>query len=93
MVIVQGSFEVRPEERLHFIDARLAVIEESRQEDGCLEYVLAADPIDPARVVISERWESMEHLQRHLDKSRPALPPPLGVEITVYEISSSNRLR
>jgi len=101
MVIVQGIFEVLPEERSVFLDARLAVIRASREEDGCQEYVLAPDPIEPGRVIISERWESMGHLQRHLDRlsgqssepSREALPQPLNVHITLYEVAASKRLR
>src|SRR3954464_8018152 len=101
MVIVQGSFNVLPDERAHFLDARLDAIRTFREEDGCHEYALAADPIDPSRVVISERWESMDHLQRHLDGAaalsanpdREPLPQPLSAEIVVYEIASSQRLR
>jgi quinol monooxygenase YgiN len=99
MVIVQGVFEVEPDERAHFLDARLDAIRNTRVEDGCLEYALAADPIDAGRVIISERWESMDHLRRHLDASparsadREPLPQPLSAGITVYEISASQRLR
>jgi quinol monooxygenase YgiN len=101
MVIVQGVFEVEPNKRAPFLDSRVEAMRESRQEDGCHEYVMAADPADPARVIISERWESMDHLQRHLDRlsaqsadpSREALPQPLSAQITVYEIAASQRLR
>ena len=58
---------------------------------------IAADPVDPNRVVISERWESMDHLQRHLDglsalsadPDREPLPQPLGAEIVVYDEGTS----
>src|SRR4051794_25479877 len=101
MVIVQGSFQVLPDERSRFLHARLDVIRTFREEDGCHEYTLAADPIDTGRVVISERWESMDHLQRHLegasalaaDPDREPLPQPLDAEIVVYDVSSSQRLR
>lgn len=99
MVIVQGMFEVEPSERAKFLDTRLDIMREVRNEDGCLEYSLAADPISPGRVVISERWESREHLERHLDSlsaqsaSHETLPRPLRAEITIYEISASQRLR
>ena len=98
-VIVQGFFSVKPEERDRFIAASEASMRESRGEDGCQEYVLAADPLDGDRVVLSERWESMDHLRAHFKRvieqrsqggsDRPA---PLGQEIVVYEVASSSPL-
>ncbi len=103
MVIVQGVFGVKPEEREQFLQGSVDGMRASRLEDGCLEYVLAADPLDPGRVVLSERWESTDHLQRHLQgqstqRENPpqegsTRPAPLSMEITLYEIASSRPLR
>ena len=65
-VIVQGEFSVDPDERDLFVEASMEGMRSSRLEAGCLEYVIAADPLDPERVVLSERWESMDHLHQHL---------------------------
>jgi quinol monooxygenase YgiN len=103
MVILQGVFTVNPDDREQFLQGSVEGMRSSRQEEGCLEYVIAADPIDPGRVVLSERWESSEHLQQHLqgqstrrDDSAQAgntRPTPLSFEITVYEVASSRPLR
>jgi quinol monooxygenase YgiN len=99
MVIVQGVFSVDPAERDRFVEASTGSMRSSRLEAGCLEYVIAADPLDPARAVLSERWESMEHLQQHLDRQRDtdrtagSRPVPRGVEITVFEVAASRPLR
>src|SRR3954464_13146966 len=37
----------------------------SREEEGCLDYVASADPGDPTRLVVFERWDSEEHLAAH----------------------------
>jgi quinol monooxygenase YgiN len=98
MVIVQGVFSVEPAERDRFVEASAEGMRASREEAGCLEYVIAADPLDPARAVLSERWESMEHLQEHLDRQRNAdrsagsRPAPRRAEITVFEVASSRPL-
>lgn len=101
IAIVQGVFSVRPEERERFIEQSLDGMRASRAEDGCLEYVFAADPLDPGRVVLSERWESMEALQAHIKRlgQQPASTPstetrvaPLGREIVIYEVASSRPL-
>jgi quinol monooxygenase YgiN len=98
IVIVQGVFSVDPEERDRFVETRLEAMRSSRQEEGCLEYVFAADPLDPGRAVLSERWESMDHLQQHLARPQGApregdsRPTPRNVEITLYEVASSRSL-
>jgi quinol monooxygenase YgiN len=102
MAILQGVFSVDPEVRDQFLEASAEGMRSSRSEDGCLEYVLAADPLDPGRVVLSERWESMDHLARHLqrlterqgqaDSGAAARPVPLSREITVYEVVTSRSL-
>jgi quinol monooxygenase YgiN len=95
-VIVQGVFVVEPGERDRFIEASIEGMRDSRAEAGCLEYVLAADPLDPGRVILSERWESMEMLQQHLKAlgARPAKdrPKPTSTEITLYEVTSAKRM-
>ena len=98
-VIVQGSFSLDPEERDRFVEASIEGMRSSREEAGCLEYVIAADPLDPARAVLTERWESMDHLQQHLSQQRNAprgdqsRPTPRDVEITLFEVATSRPLR
>lgn len=97
-VIVQGVFSVDAQERDRFVEASIEGMRSSRQEEGCLEYVMAADPLDPERVVLSERWESMEHLQQHLARQRKGSsdtgtrPAPRGVAITLFEVATSRPL-
>jgi quinol monooxygenase YgiN len=98
-VIVQGTFSVDPSERDRFVETSVDAMRSSRQEEGCLEYVMAADPLDPERVVLSERWESMDHLQQHLAQQKNAArgvdarPVPRSVEITLFEVAASRPLR
>lgn len=71
MVIVMGTFQVEPAQREQFLAARGEAMRRSRAEEGCLEYTFAADPLDPARVVLLERWASQEALDAHLAAPRP----------------------
>ncbi len=99
IVIVQGVFSIDPSERDRFVETSVEAMRSSRQEEGCLEYVIAADPLDPERAVLSERWESMDHLQQHLAQPKdPARgvesrPVPRNVEIALYEVATSRPLR
>jgi quinol monooxygenase YgiN len=97
-VIVQGVFSIDPNERDRFVEASIDGMRRSRLEEGCLEYVIAADPVEPERAVLTERWASMEDLDRHLARPRDAdpsgdpRPAPRSVEITVFEVASSRPL-
>jgi len=51
-VIVQGAFSLDPDERDRFVETSIQGMRSSRQEAGCLEYVIAADPLDPERAVL-----------------------------------------
>jgi quinol monooxygenase YgiN len=94
MLIIAGTFEVDPARRDEFIVQKEAGMRESRAEAGCIDYVLSADPLEPGRVYLFERWESKEHLAPHLARlSAPAAPDPgavpvLAVDIQQYEIAS-----
>ena len=98
MVVVGGTFAVHPNERESFLASRVDMMRASRAEAGCLEYTFAADPLEPGRVVLFERWESQADLDAHLAAMRanpPKLEPditPISSAITIYEISGERRL-
>ncbi len=98
MVIVGGTFEVEPHQREAFLAGRHASMRASRAEAGCLEYVMSADPIDPRRVVLFERWESQDALDAHLAGASRAQPSsgadvaPTSASIMVYDIAGERRL-
>ena len=98
MVIVGGTFEVNPNDRERFITSRHELMRASRAEAGCIEYTFGADPIDPGRVVLFERWESQAALDAHI-AARRAQPrsPGDGVatitsSIIIYDVSGERPL-
>ena len=98
MIIVHGVFEVDPGERDAFLASRVGGMRSSRAEAGCLEYAFCADPLEPGRVVLVERWESEEALDAHLAAQRDAPAPegprvrPLSASIVRYTVSGESRL-
>ncbi len=98
MLIVGGHFDVDPADRDQFIADRIENMRASRAEDGCISYGLMADPIEPGRVVLYERWESPEALAAHLERLGSAPRPAhdiavLGVEVLRYDIAQVLPLR
>jgi quinol monooxygenase YgiN len=98
MIIVQGVFRVQDGDRDRYLAESLENQRISRGEAGCLEYVIAADPLDEGRVVLSERWSSRADLDAHLEallarraaaaEAGSAPLVPLSREVTFFEVSS-----
>jgi quinol monooxygenase YgiN len=96
MLIVAGTGYVDPEHRDALLADLAPALRTARTTPGCLDYVVAADPIEPDRVNIYERWESQVHLDTHLAAVAQTAPPMThvrGVEVVRYEISSHSQLQ
>lgn len=52
----------RDEVLAHFVECARA----SREEAGCLDYVVTADPDEPGHLVVFERWACADDLAAHL---------------------------
>jgi quinol monooxygenase YgiN len=91
LIIVSGKLYVEPDARDEYLAGCLDVIEQARAAPGCLDFVLASDPIEPDRINVYEQWES----DAHLDRFRGAGPESDQVaairdaQVVKYRISSS----
>ncbi|QIG45755.1 antibiotic biosynthesis monooxygenase [Nocardioides anomalus] len=63
MVIVAGHLLVDADERAAYLESCREVVEAARATDGCLDFALTADLVDPRRVNVFERWESQEAVE------------------------------
>jgi quinol monooxygenase YgiN len=96
MLIVAGTGYVDPDRRDALLESLAPALRQARTTPGCLDYVVAADPIEPDRVNIYERWESETHLTTHLAgiaQTAPPMPDVRSVEVVRYEISGSRPLQ
>ncbi|MGC4809076.1 putative quinol monooxygenase [Micromonospora sp. DT228] len=62
MLIIAGSLQVEPATREAYLSGSEEVIAQARAAAGCLDFLLAADPLEPGRIHVYERWESAEQL-------------------------------
>jgi quinol monooxygenase YgiN len=58
MVIVAGHLVVDPQQRDAYVSDCVEAVRQARRAAGCLDFAVSADPVDPGRVNIFERWES-----------------------------------
>jgi len=63
MIIVAGTLSVDPPARDAYLASCLVVMEQARVAPGCLDFHLSADPIEPGRINVYERWESDAELE------------------------------
>jgi quinol monooxygenase YgiN len=89
VIIVAGALHVDPADRDRYLAAVADVTAQARTAPGCWDFVQAAEPLDPGRITIYERWESDEDLMRFRTSGGPELdlPPVLSAEIHKYRIA------
>ena len=63
MVIVAGHLLVDPDERAAYLEGCREVVEQARRTDGCLDFAITADLVDPSRINVYERWESQDAVE------------------------------
>ena len=98
MIIIAGWLRVAAGDRDAYLAAVADVARLARLAPGCLDFVQAADPLDPERITIYERWESDADLDRFRGSGDPDAPEPdvaertvpllLDAEVRRYRISS-----
>ncbi|MDB4749883.1 antibiotic biosynthesis monooxygenase [Rubripirellula sp.] len=81
MIHVVAQIALTPNSRKDFLVEFNQVVPPVRAEAGCIEYAAAVDAStdlerqhrDPDCVTIIEKWETLEHLQDHLNSSHMLL--------------------
>lgn len=63
MVIVAGQLLVAPGQRDNYLAGCHEVVRLARGSAGCLDFAISADPLDPRRINIFERWESLDAVE------------------------------
>jgi quinol monooxygenase YgiN len=90
MLIIAGRLIVHPDHRSDFLAANAAVVGQAREAAGCLDFVQAADPLDPTRINIYECWDTEEHLLAFRGAGQPESdsPPIQSADVKRYAVSS-----
>jgi quinol monooxygenase YgiN len=66
MIVIAGWIDVDPAACDELIEASVPLQRSTRDdEQGCLAYVIAADPVVPGRIHIYEQWATAADLDAH----------------------------
>lgn len=63
MIIVMGHLIVDAEQRSAYVEACAEPVRLARATPGCLDFAITADPVEPDRVNVMERWAARDHLE------------------------------
>jgi quinol monooxygenase YgiN len=88
MIIVAGHLTVSTSDRDRFVVDCAAAVTAARGTEGCLDFAISADTLDPQRVNVFERWESRDALRRFRGEGPDADTNRriLAAEIAEYEV-------
>jgi quinol monooxygenase YgiN len=91
VLIVAGKIHVTPGRRDAFVAASIEAVAAARRAPGCLDFSVAADPIEPDRVNVYERWESAAELEafRGEGPSADLSSDIVSADVQRHEVSSS----
>jgi quinol monooxygenase YgiN len=89
MIIVAGTLRVNPADRATYIEVASAATTLARSAPGCWDFAQSADPLEPDRINIFERWESDADLEafRALPGDGRDTPPIVSADVQRYRIS------
>lgn len=62
-LIVSGHLIVDATTRDDYVRDCVPIVQAARTAPGCLDFAISADPVDPARVNILERWRSLDDVE------------------------------
>lgn len=88
MIIVAGRIYLKSGRRDSFVRASLEAVALARKTAGCLDFVVAPDPVEPDRVNVFERWESRTALEafRGDGPGDDLSADILNADVTEYEV-------
>ena len=95
VIIVAGKIYVQPTDREAYLGESLQTIELARRAQGCLDFHLAADPIEPGRINIFEQWRTVADVEafrgadQRMSRQRQLSTPPSS-SITLLHPSDSD---
>ena len=63
MIIIAGYSRIESGKRDAAVEAFAAMVGRARQQEGCLDLSISADPVDPERINLFECWRDQESWQ------------------------------
>lgn len=89
MIVVAGHLQVEPDDREPYLQGCCDVVRLARAADGCLDFALSPDLLDPGRINIFERWQTLAALEafRGSGPSGEQAAPILDADVHRFDVA------
>jgi quinol monooxygenase YgiN len=89
VIIVAGALVVDPDGRDAYLEGCVSVVAAARRAQGCLDFALSPDLLEPGRINVYERWSSAEDLRRFRGSGpdEGQLAALLDVDVSEYAVA------
>jgi len=94
VIIVAGPLYVEPADREGYLAGCSELVTAARAADGCLDFHLSADPVEPGRINVFERWASVPAVEafRGSGPSGDQQAQILDARVVQYEVAGETPL-
>lgn len=87
-IIVAGHLTVGADDRDDYLRSCEAAVAVARDTDGCLDFAVSADTVDPTRINVYERWRDRPALEAFRAGGPDAAQTAtlLAIEVAEFEV-------
>ncbi len=90
-IIVAGHLTIDTDDRDSYLRTCETVVQTARHTDGCLDFAISADLVDPTRINVYERWRDRPALEAFRDQG-PAddqMSTLIAIDVGEYQAQPS----
>lgn len=93
MIIISGyTLAKNTEDRDASIAAFATMVSQARQQDGCVDFAIAADSVEPTRSNLIEIWRDEKAWKAWRKVARGPKFRPAGIHVSLYRCDTVERL-
>jgi quinol monooxygenase YgiN len=91
MIIIAGYTRTDAEMRDSAVEAFRGMVERARAYDGCLDFSISADAVDPERVNLFECWRDQATLDAWRKVAKGPRGKPREVAVSLYRTDKAEK--
>ncbi|MFC6486619.1 putative quinol monooxygenase [Nitratireductor sp. GCM10026969] len=91
MIIIAGYTRTEAEKRDDTVAAFRGMVERARAHDGCLDFSISADAVDPERVNLFECWRDQTALDAWRKVAKGPRGKPREVAVSLYRTDNAEK--
>jgi quinol monooxygenase YgiN len=91
MILIAGYTITEAHKRDAAVEAFAAMVERARKYDGCIDFAISADSVDPERVNLFECWRDQQSLNRWRKVAKGPRLKPREAHVKLYRSDKAEK--